>query len=138
MTPKTIGMRLIAALVLLGTLSCSAAADRTPAQALSARQFKQMLDQQTGDTDIVVLDIRTPREYRSGHIRSALLVDYYARDFIDRLKSLERDKTYLVYCRSGNRSAKSLAMFDRLGFRQVYHLDTGIRGWQRENFPLVN
>ena len=87
--------------------------------------------------DVVLLDIRTPAEYKSGHISGAILLDYYASDFVDRLKGLDRDKTYLIYCRSGNRSGKSLAIFEKLGFRHAYHLETGIRGWMQERFPLV-
>ena len=118
-------------------VACTAAADKNPYQDLSAPQFRQMLDQPENGADIVLLDIRTPGEYKAGHIRGSVLLDYYARDFIDQLKTLDREKTYLVYCRSGNRSAKSLSVFNQLGFRQVYHLKTGIRGWQRETYPLV-
>jgi rhodanese-related sulfurtransferase len=83
-----------------------------------------------------VLDIRTPREFKSGHIRGARLLDYYSSDFVERLKRLDREKTYLVYCRSGNRSGKSLTIFKRLGFRRVFHLDTGIAGWLKEKYPV--
>jgi rhodanese-related sulfurtransferase len=97
-------------------------------QSISPREFKQLLDERSDDPDVVVLDIRTPREFKSGHIRGAQLLDYYSSDFVDKLKRLDREKTYLVYCRSGNRSGKSLKIFERLGFRQVYHLETGIVG----------
>ena len=118
--------------------ACTAAADKNAYQDLSAPQFRQMLDQQEGGSDVVLLDIRTPAEYKTGHIRGAVLLDYYARHFVDTRKTLDREKTYLVYCRSGNRSGKSLAIFNRLGFRQVYHLKTGIRGWQQEKYPLTH
>ena len=118
--------------------ACTTTPNQTNRQDLSASQFKQMLDQQTGSTDVVLLDIRTPGEYKSGHIQGAVLVDYYARDFFEELRALDRNKTYLVYCRSGNRSAKSLAIFNRLGFRRVYHLKTGIRGWLEEKYPLAH
>jgi rhodanese-related sulfurtransferase len=138
MKPVAKSMRALMTLVLLlGIYAGAEASNRARIQGLSASQCKQMLAQQGDSTDVVLMDIRTPGEYRSGHIRGSVLVDYYDRDFVDRLKTLDREKTYLVYCRSGNRSAKSLAIFRRLGFRQVYHLKTGIRGWDRERFPLV-
>jgi len=117
--------------------ACTVVSDKTAYQDLSAPQFRQMLDRQNNDTDIFLLDIRTPGEYQAGHIRGSVLVDYYARDFVDRLSKLDRERTYLVYCRSGNRSGKSLSVFNRLGFRRVYHLKTGIRGWLTEKYPVV-
>lgn len=106
-------------------------------QSIAPRGFKQLLDQHTGSSDLVLLDIRTPREFDTGHIEGAVLLDFYASDFVERLKTLDRSKTYLVYCRSGNRSAKSLTLFNRLGFMHVYHLETGIRGWLQERYPVV-
>lgn len=129
---------ILAAMVLLvGMFACTTSAENMPEQSISPTRFKQLLDQHQGDPDVVLLDVRTPKEFKSGHIEGAVLVDYYSRDFVDRLKALDRDKTYLVYCRSGNRSAKSLAIFEKLGFRRAYHLETGIRGWSQEQYPLV-
>ncbi len=124
----------LALLIALTTLPAVAGA---AADGLSPRKFSAMLDSRRGDSDLQLLDIRTPGEFRQGHIPGAVLIDYYARDFVDRINALDRKKTYLVYCRSGNRSGRSLALFKRLGFAHVYHLETGLIGWSRENLPLV-
>jgi rhodanese-related sulfurtransferase len=87
--------------------------------------------------DFVLLDVRTPGEYRKGHIQGAKLLDYYHRDFLDRLKTLDRDKTYLLYCRTGNRSGRTLAVMDKLGFAQAAHLAGGVVAWQRKGYTLV-
>lgn len=121
----------------IGVSVCMASAEAPLGHSISPRQFKQLLEEHRSGSNIVLLDIRTLSEYRVGHIEGALLLDYYAGDFVDRLKALDRDKTYLVYCRSGNRSAKTLAMFEKLGFHSAYHLGSGINGWKRENYPLV-
>ena len=123
--------------LLVGASVCLASTDQAAVQAISPRQFKTMLDRHQGDPDFVLLDVRTPREYKKGYIDGALLLDYHSRDFADRLKALDRDKTYLIYCRSGNRSGKSLVIFEKLGFQHAYHLDTGLIGWSREKYPLV-
>jgi rhodanese-related sulfurtransferase len=107
------------------------------AQFLSAREFKSILDRSPLGPDLVLLDIRTPREFTDGHIEGAVNIDYYNQNFIPRLKTLDRHKTYLIYCRSGNRTAKSLAIFKKLGFTRVSHLESGLVGWVRERFPLV-
>jgi rhodanese-related sulfurtransferase len=117
--------------------ACANQAETGQAQSVSASQFKQILDRHFGDPEVVLIDIRTAKEFRGGHIQGAVLLDYHARDFVRRLKTLEREKRYLVYCRSGNRSAKSLAIFNKLNFVHVLHLETGIRGWVQERYPVV-
>ena len=118
--------------------SLAAAADGSVLTGLSPRQFKSMLERSGNDANVVLLDIRTPREFASGHIAGAVLIDYYSSDFVDRLKALDRQKTFLIYCRSGNRTGKSLAIFEKLGFKHVFHLEKGLIGWVSENYPLVS
>jgi len=129
----------IAALLvlLIGASACMASGEKAAVQTISPRQFKALLDGHQDDPDVVLLDVRTPKEFEDGHIQRALLLDYYSSDYVERLKALDRNKTYLVYCRSGNRSGKSLAIFEKLGFRRVYNMDTGVIGWSREKYPLV-
>lgn len=103
---------------------------------LSAREFKSMLEHKQDADDFILLDIRTPQEFAKGRISGAMLIDYYGGDFVERLKKLDRNKTYLIYCRSGNRTGRSLAIFKRLGFGQVYHLESGLIGWAKERYPL--
>ena len=52
-----------------------------------------------------MLDVRTPEEFAEGHVEGATLIDFYEPDFAERIAALDRDATYVVYCRSGNRSA---------------------------------
>ena len=82
--------------------------------------------------EAVVLDIRTPKEYAEGHIPDAINIDYKADSFESELEKLDRDTTYLMHCRSGRRSANSLEIFEKLGFRHVIHMDDGILGWQED------
>ena len=82
--------------------------------------------------EAVVLDIRTRKEYAEGHIPDAINIDYKADSFELELEKLDRDATYLMHCRSGRRSANSLEIFEKLGFRHVIHMDDGILGWQED------
>ena len=125
-------------IVLTAVMACNVTANMQPDRELSPHQFKSMLDRHRDNPDVVLLDIRTPGEFRQGHIHGARLVDYYDRVFMATIGSLDRQKTYLIYCRSGNRTGKSLKLFDRLGFTQVYHLKSGLVGWLREKYPLDN
>lgn len=85
----------------------------------------------------VLLDVRTPGEYNKGHIQGAKLLDYYDPDFLKRLKTLDRGKTYLLYCRTGNRSGRTLYLMGKLGFKQAAHLAGGIVAWQGKGYSLV-
>jgi rhodanese-related sulfurtransferase len=85
---------------------------------------------------VVVLDVRTPDEYRSGHIADATNIDFRGSDFGDRVKKLDPSKTYLVHCASGGRSTTSLAVFQKLGFKSVVHLDGGFNAWKKAGYPV--
>jgi len=87
--------------------------------------------------DFVIIDIRTPEEYAGGHIEDAINMDFYAEDFDEKLDELDRDKTYLIYCQSGNRSGKARDLMEAMGFQEVYNLIGGIARWERTNLPTV-
>lgn len=78
---------------------------------------------------LVVLDIRTPAEFASGHLAHATMIDFYQADFADRLAQLDPNAPYLLYCNSGNRSAEALTMMSGLGFTDVTEIDGGIQAW---------
>jgi rhodanese-related sulfurtransferase len=70
--------------------------------------------------DLVVVDVRTPEEFASGHVAGAELLDIYDPAFRDGVDGLDRDAAYLVYCRTGNRSGQAVALMEELGFTEVY------------------
>lgn len=78
----------------------------------------------------VLIDVRTPEEYRGGHLEEATLMDYYASDFKSKASKLDRAKPVFVYCASGVRSNSAAEIFKGLGF-QVYDLAGGIRSWSQ-------
>ncbi len=88
------------------------------------------------DPKVVILDIRTPKEFGEGHLKGARNIDFNAADFEANLKKLETEKTYLVHCASGGRSTKSLDLFKKLGFKSVVHLDGGYKGWEKAGQPV--
>jgi len=66
--------------------------------------------------EVVILDVRTPGEYRSGHVKGAMNVDYYA-NFEAEVQKLPKDKIYLLHCASGRRSGEATAIMRRLGYK---------------------
>ena len=105
--------------------------------AVSAKEAAGLIDKYSGANDFAILDIRTPGEFQSGHLQSAILIDFYSQTFADQLSRLDKKKTYLVYCRTGNRSTKSLSLFKKLKFEKIYHMSTGISGWKSQGLPVV-
>ena len=104
---------------------------------LSALEAKTLIDHNRGKADFVILDLRTPKEFASGHIAGAVMLDYYSPGFQKGLRQLDRSKRYLIYCRTGNRSGRTLRLIDQMGFKSVYHLKDGIVEWNRRKLPLV-
>jgi rhodanese-related sulfurtransferase len=91
---------------------------------ISREQFHALKDQ----PDTVVLDVRTPSEWASGHVPGAALIDFNSPDFEGKIRQLDPSKTYLVYCRSGRRSMLASNLLVRNGFTQVKNVTSGERG----------
>jgi rhodanese-related sulfurtransferase len=89
------------------------------------------------DTNIVVLDVRTPEEFATGHLEGAINVDYRSPEFASGLAELNRDTTYLVHCASGGRSTAALEILQQRGFASVVHLDGGLNAWKAAQKPVV-
>lgn len=76
----------------------------------------------TVSDDTVILDVRSPQEYASGHLERAQLLDFNAGDVAAAIPTLDPDAEYLVYCRSGNRAAQAIALMEQAGFTDVTNL----------------
>ena len=85
----------------------------------------------------VLLDVRTPDEYAAGHLETAVSADYYAPDFKDKLNKLDKTAKYLIYCRTGKRSAAALKIMQELGFSDARDIAGGITAWISAGYPVV-
>ena len=104
---------------------------------VSVGKAQTLLKERAGKADFVILDVRTPEEFAEGHIDGAVNLDVQARDFEKKLRVLDRKKSYLVYCRTGNRSRKATVAMEALGFRSIFHMTEGIVRWKQQNLPLT-
>ncbi len=82
-----------------------------------------------------ILDVRTGPEYNRGHLTDATNINYYSFSFKKKLDKLDKSITWLVHCRSGVRSGKSLPILKSLGFESIIHLDGGIVAWRKDGLP---
>lgn len=94
-------------------------------QNLDNNQFAEQMKQ----ADTVVLDVRTPSEFAGGRIPKAINIDVTGNSFDAQITKLDPQKNYLVYCRSGMRSARACGIMAKNGFTQLFNLSGGISGW---------
>lgn len=93
-------------------------------------------EQLVRDKKVAILDVRTPAEFSRGHIAGATNIDFHATDFEKQLAALDKSKSYLVHCASGVRSAKTLDKMKTLDFKSVYHMNDGMKGWEKAGKPV--
>lgn len=110
---RAAGAVAFAAMALGGLFSITACATNSTAQPAMATSGNQM------PADAVILDVRTPAEYSSGHLEGAQNVDYSSANFRNSVSALPKSGSYIVYCRSGNRSASATREMQELGFTNV-------------------
>ena len=115
-------------LLLAGCSSSSSAMD------LSVSEFSRKIT----ETGIITLDVRTPGEFNEGHIEGSKLIDFQSGNFESEIATLDKSKTYAVYCRSGSRSGQAVKIMSDAGFTNLYNLDGGVIDWANAGLPLVN
>ena len=102
-------------------------------ETVSPKVFQEKMKQTSG----ILIDVRTPGEYKKGHLSNARLLNIFDDNFELELDKLDKKKVYYIYCASGGRSSETLELMQKKGFKQVMELDGGITRWQREGLPVV-
>lgn len=93
---------------------------------VNARDFKQLIE----DTeDAVVIDVRSEGELAEGSVPGYQLINLFSPDFASKIEKLDKNKTYFVYCRGGNRSSSACSFMATKGFTKLYNLSGGIGAW---------
>jgi rhodanese-related sulfurtransferase len=120
---------LIASVLLLAGCSSS-----TGAIDLGVSEFSTKV----AEAGVITLDVRTPIEFAEGHIEGARLIDFQSGNFENEIAALDKNATYAVYCRSGNRSGQAVKVMQDAGFTNVFNMNGGVIEWANAGFPLVN
>ena len=116
------------ALLLAGCSSSSSAID------LSVTEFSAKV----AEAGVITLDVRTPGEFAEGFIEGARLIDFQSGNFENEIAALDKNATYAVYCRSGNRSGQAVKVMQDAGFTNVFNMNGGVIDWANAGLPLVN
>lgn len=98
---------------------------------LSSEAFKR-----ADKSGAVILDVRTLPEYNSGHLKGAVCKDVTSQNFAKEIDKLDKDTKYFVYCKSGYRSSKAVAVMRAKGFENVCNLQGGVRALAASGIPL--
>jgi rhodanese-related sulfurtransferase len=96
-------------------------------------EFKNRMEE--GGYEIV--DLRTPVEFEAGHLEGAYNIDFTASDIHDKISKLDKEKKYLLYCRTGNKSGQTLDIMKEKEFVEVYNMLGGINEWNDEGYDVV-
>ena len=120
---------LIASVLLLAGCSSS-----TGAIDLGVSEFSTKV----AEAGVITLDVRTPIEFGEGHIEGARLIDFQSGNFENEIAALDKNATYAVYCRSGNRSGQAVKVMQEAGFTNVYNMNGGVIDWANAGLPLVS
>jgi rhodanese-related sulfurtransferase len=121
-----------------GCKSQEEADNQNIADDISVSQAFELIQNNRDNENFIILDVRTLQEYREAHLEDAINIDYYSEDFQDRLSGLDKNKIYLVYCQSGNRSANAAAIMINLGFVELYNMLGGITAWISAGYPVIS
>jgi len=112
-------------------LSCG---DNNAQNKLDATAFETKLKT---TPDVQLVDVRTPEEFKSGHLEGALNYNIHGAEYQQQIAQLDKNKPVLVYCGVGGRSATACAQLDKAGFGQVYDLAGGIAAWKKAGKKVV-
>lgn len=89
------------------------------------------LDKMRKADGVVVLDVRTAKEFATGHVPGAKNIDFYADDIDRQLQALDKAKTYYVICRSGGRSGMTCEKMAGLKFPHFMNVEGGMLAWKK-------
>jgi phage shock protein E len=88
------------------------------------------------DTNVVVLDIRTPKEFQAGHIKGATNINFRDKEFAKQIETLDKSKTYIIHCQGGGRSGQACDQIKTLDFKNVLHMNQGFGAWEKAGKPV--
>lgn len=106
-------------------------------QVIKALEPKAFVAEAKADPQAVVIDVRTPQEYAEGHLNGAKNINWLdPKAFAAGVARLPKDKTYLLYCRSGHRSLEAAVKMQQEGYH-VADMTGGILNYEAQGLPVT-
>jgi rhodanese-related sulfurtransferase len=96
-------------------------------------QYKAHLD----SLDLVqIIDVRTPMEYKKGHVPGAVNISFLGFGLAQKIKKLDLEKPVFIYCQTAHRSPLAAKKLSQYGFQVINDLENGFKEWQEAGFPI--
>lgn len=93
---------------------------------VDAAKFKELMNNESAQ----LVDVRTPAEYSQGKIGDAVNINFLGSDFKNQIATLDKSQPVLIYCASGGRSARAVAVMKDMGFQEIHELAGGYNAWR--------
>ncbi len=119
-------------LLVLSVIACSNGQTQTASNDLPPKMFDQKLKELNNE---ILLDVRTVKEYKDGHLLNSINIDWNGDNFDAEVAKLDKTRPVFVYCYAGGRSSEAADAMRKSGFKQVYNLDGGIQDWRSAGLP---
>ncbi len=124
-------------LTIVAMLACRSNYDTTHSVGIYVHEANKLIHH----NEVVILDVRTAREFSKGHIDGAVNINIHDPSFAQLAVSLDPSKTYIVHCAvnpRGGRGDKSISILTDLGFNHLLSLEGGLNAWKRAGLPVNN
>lgn len=115
--------------VSLSTSCVDSKMDVADAKLITAEEMQSILELE----DVQLVDVRTPQEFEEIHIANSQNIDFKSPTFDEDISKLDKKKPVILYCKSGNRSAKCAKKMKAAGFEKIYDLEGGISKWKHSD-----
>ncbi len=104
---------------------------------ITAKDAYDSLKIKSLENNLIIVDLRTPGEFEEEHIKGAASLNYFDKVFNDKLASLDKNKSYYIYCKAGRVSSKVINKMKNEGFREAHAISGGLKEWKSQNLPLT-
>ena len=88
---------------------------------------EEMQDLLRSNENIILLDVRSPQEFEEGHLEGAINIPTYELNYKAHIMLENKDSIIIAYCTLGIRSKKAIKVLKKLGYKNLYHLESGIQ-----------
>ncbi len=103
---------------------------------ITVEEAAVFLEKNKGEVDVVLMDIRTKREYDSLRLENSVNIDFSLPDFPDMINKLDKEKRYILIDQNGRKSAMAFELMKELRFPRIHYIIGGINEWTRNNYPV--
>lgn len=104
---------------------------------LTPAEANNLIRANKSNKKFIILDVRTPEEFAEEHIENARNLNFDAENFKSEVNKLHRNQKYLLYCKNGGKSGKTVNMMRDNGIKEIFYLQGGLTKWKEANLPTV-